>query len=42
MGKLLRSATATPEVVLEMDDVAYSGKREQVTFMCAFFFAVDV
>ncbi|KHJ95575.1 NADH dehydrogenase, G subunit [Oesophagostomum dentatum] len=27
-----RSATATPEVALEMDDVAYSGKREQVTF----------
>ncbi|EYB82171.1 hypothetical protein Y032_0365g3587 [Ancylostoma ceylanicum] len=31
-GHANRSGTATPEVALEMDDVAYSGKREQVTF----------
>lgn len=27
-----RSGTATPEVALDMDDVAYSGSKEQVTF----------
>ncbi|KAK6754013.1 hypothetical protein RB195_013170 [Necator americanus] len=27
-----RSGTATPEVALEIDDAAFSGKREQVTF----------
>lgn len=44
-GKLVwgfRSGTATPEVALEMDDAAFSGKREQVTFTCMFSFIQKV
>ncbi|KAK6029453.1 NADH dehydrogenase, G subunit [Ostertagia ostertagi] len=29
-----RSNTATPDVALDMDEVAYSGSKEQVTFTC--------
>lgn len=37
---MLRSGTATPEVALDMDDVAYSGSKEQVTFTCTSVFAL--